>query len=83
MTMQAPNSAHEAGELAFMLDWPDGTPKSFGNEFTAYLDGRPSCFNTKGAATSALLSAHATAQRTQGLDFSSLARRTYAGAHCS
>jgi hypothetical protein len=22
--------------------WPDGTPKSLGNDFTAHLDGRPS-----------------------------------------
>lgn len=24
--------------------WPDGTPKSLGNDFTAHLDGRPSVF---------------------------------------
>ncbi len=24
--------------------WPDGTPKSFGNGFTAHMDGQPSTF---------------------------------------
>jgi hypothetical protein len=24
--------------------WPDGTPRSQGNDFTAHLDGRPSVF---------------------------------------
>ena len=34
-------------ELALLNDWPCGTPKSFGNAFTAYLDGQPSCMATR------------------------------------
>ena len=43
--------------------WPDGSPKSFGNAFTAYLDGKPSCMATKAELANAK---HALiAQRTQ------------------
>ena len=28
-------------EEQFLNDWPDGTPKSFGNDFTAHWDSSP------------------------------------------
>jgi hypothetical protein len=30
----------------FLNDWPDGTPKSLGTDFTSYMDGQPSIFST-------------------------------------
>ena len=30
---------------SFLNDWPDGTPKSFGNGFTEHMDGQPSTFS--------------------------------------
>ena len=43
--------------------WPDGTPKSFGNSFTAHLDGKSSCMATRAELANAR---HALiAQRTQ------------------
>jgi hypothetical protein len=34
----------DAQALALLNDWPDGTPKSFGTDFTAHHDGQPSMF---------------------------------------
>lgn len=31
--------------IRFLNDWEDGTPKSFGNDFTAYMKGNPCCIS--------------------------------------
>ena len=52
--------------------WPDGTPKSQGNDFTAHLDGRPSIFaNPKDlqyAANRASSTAAVEALRARGIE---------------
>ncbi|MEY4345266.1 MAG: hypothetical protein RL032_1098 [Pseudomonadota bacterium] len=56
--------------------WPDGTPRSQGNAFSAHLDGRPSVFGTLVALANAQHSINSTRnveqQRLTGRDYSTL-----------
>ncbi len=57
------DNSQDAAALAMLQDWPDGTPKSRGNGFTAHWDGQASCMATKAELANAK---HAlTATRTQ------------------
>lgn len=40
-------TASDQAALDLLNDWPDGTPKSFGNAFTAHFDGERSCMCTQ------------------------------------
>lgn len=59
---QAPMDPDELQFVNFLNDWPDGTPKIFGNGFTAHMDGRPSVF-VQGRAFIAANSAGASASQ--------------------
>lgn len=48
--MNDPHPHLDAGDqaaLRFLNDWEDGTPKSFGNDFTAQWNGERSCMLTE------------------------------------
>ena len=77
--MSAPlnfENSQDAAALAMLQDWPDGTPKSRGNAFSAHWDGQPSCIATPTVLANAKHSINSTRnveqQRLTGRDYSTL-----------
>ena len=62
--MSSPSSFDNSQDdlaLAMLQDWPDGTPKSRNNAFSAHWDGQPSCMATPAVLANAKHALTATA----------------------
>jgi hypothetical protein len=60
-SLAKPQGAIQASRPSRATRWPDGTPRSQGNDFTAHLDGRPSVFASAQDQALATRSASSTA----------------------